>query len=491
MLKPKLHLQREEVERGLRMIIVDGLGSEVVVCLTSGAFLVGLAIMLGASNFQIGLLAAFPTLTNLTQVFSVMLIRAYPNRRVITVFSLMLARLPLCFVGLLLYIGDGIGVHMLLLLMFVHYLFSSLAGAGWNSWVKDLVPEERLGRYFSKRSRYMQTTNIVLSLAVAWIVDAVGSGNPERLPYLYGIYFLVAGITGLLGAYFLSKAPEPQSFFTAGNLLKLLELPLRDDNFRRLLWFNGAWVFAINLAIPFFSVFLLKSLGLSMTAVILLTVVGQVFSVLTIQLWGKLSDKYSNKSIISLAAPIYILCILCWIFVGIYSRTALNIMLLFLLYMFTGVSTAGINLALTNIGLKLAPKTDAVVYISIKNIVTAFFSSMGPIVGGWLADFFAVRELRITIEWISPGIREAVKLIYLHEWNFLFLIAAVLAFFSLRLLGRIKENGEVGHMLVKRIMKTRFKSNMKEAFIIGNLMTWHSQIRAILRRKTTDGGVKA
>ena len=483
MLKPVLHLQERDIKKSLRMVIVDGLTSEVVVCLTSGAFLVATALLLGATNFQIGVLAAFPTLTNLAQIVSIMLIKAYPNRRVITVSSVILARLPLILVGFLLFAPNVGSIHLLMACMFTHYLFSSIGGAGWNSWIKDLVPEDRLGWYFSKRSRYMQTVNIVLSLLVAAIVDYVNRDAPEWLGHLYGVYFITAGAIGLIGSFFLAKACEPQSVMSEGKLLQLLSLPLRNLNFRRLLWFNGIWIFAVNIAVPFFTVFMLKSLGLSMTVVIILAVASQIFSVLTIRLWGNLSDRYSNKSIIYLTAPIYIICILGWIFVGIYSRTYLNIGLLLILHIFTGASTSGINLALTNIGLKLAPKQDAVIYLSVKNIATSLFASLGPIVGGILADVLNASELRITLEWVSPGVQHAAKLLYLHEWNFLFLLAALVAFLSLRLLARVKENGEVGHMLVRRIMKTRFRTGMKEAFIIGNLMNWHSQIRAIIKRK--------
>lgn len=490
MFRPQLHLQKQDVDKGLKMVIIDGLCSEVVVCLSSGVILIGIALALGASNFQIGLLAAFPTLTNVAQLLSIVLMRQYPNRKVITVGAVVLARIPLLLLGFMLYTPQATSIYLLMVGMFVHYLFSSIGGAGWNSWIKDLVPEDQLGWYFSKRSRYMQTTNILLSLLVAFLVDWVSKNTPGYLTLLYGAYFVIAGSIGIIGSFFLSRAPEPRATWSEGNLLKLLFLPLRNTNFRRLLLFNGAWTFAINLAVPFFTVFMLKSLGLSMTLVILLAVVSQVSSVLTVQLWGRLSDRYSNKSIIFLTAPIYIVTILLWIFVGIYSRNLLNIMLLFVLHIFTGISTSGVNLALTNIGLKLAPKQDAVVFISMKNIVASIFSALGPIVGGALADIFAVRELRISIEWLSPQLKSSAKLIYLHEWNFLFLLAALLAFFSMRLLGKVNESGEVGHMLVKRIMKTRFRSGMKEALIVGNIITWHNHLKAIIKRRYRRASVE-
>jgi len=485
-IRPKHHLEPQEIERSLRMVIIDGLCSEIVVCLSSGAILMGAALLLGASNFQIGLLASFPTLCNLAQLLTIVLIQRYPNRKVITVLSVFIAKLPLLLIGFVMWSNANLSFNILLGFMFIHYFLSAVGGAGWNSWIKDLVPEQRLGSYFSKRTRVMQVTNIAVSLIVAALVDYYGNRAPETLSDLYGVYFFSAGLIGAAGAFFLVQACEPKQHMSGGNLGPLLLEPLKNPNFKNLLLFNAAWLLAINLAIPFFTVFMLKTLGLSMKVVILLTVVSQIASVAGLRLWGNLSDRYSNKSIIYLTAPIYISCILLWIFVGIYSRALPNLVLLVLLHIMTGVSTGGINLALTNIGLKLAPKTDAIIYITVKNMVASFFTALGPIFGGLLVDYFSTRELQISISWKSPGLQSMAKLIYLHEWNFLFLLASVLAFISLRLLAKVQENGEVSHQLVKRIMKKRFRADLKETLLVGNIITLHAQLKQILKRKTTS-----
>ncbi|WP_312743507.1 MFS transporter [Sphingobacterium multivorum] len=483
-LRPVHHLETQDIDKSLRMVIIDGVCSEVVVCLSSGVILVGAGLLMGASNFQLGLLAAFPTLCNLAQLLTILVMQIYPNRKVITVFAVFLAKMPLVVVGLLMWREVDFSFTTLLSFMFIHYLLSAIGGAGWNSWIKDLVPEERLGTYFSKRTGIMQLTNITVSIIVAALVDYYTNHAVMQLPKLYGIYFLIAGAIGAVGAFFLVQAKEPKQQMSGGHLGSLLLQPLKNKNFKNLLIFNAAWLLAINLAIPFFTVFMLKTLGLSMKIVILLTVFSQIASVLGLRLWGNLSDRYSNKSIIYLTAPIYICCILLWIFVGIYSRALPNLLLLLFLHIMTGISTGGINLALTNIGLKLAPKTDAIVYITVKNMVASFFTALGPILGGLLVDYFATRELQISISWKSPNLQTIAKLIYLHEWNFLFLIAALLAFISLRWLGKVEENGEVSPQLVKRIMKKRFRAGLKESLLVGNIITLHTQLKQIVKRKT-------
>lgn len=479
-LKPQNELTERDLKRGLVMVIWDGLASEVVTSLTGGAFLVAMALLLGANNVQIGLLAALPMITNIFQLLSIVLVRKYQNRRAISVLCLASARIPLAIIGVLVLLGGG-SIHMLIFFLFFHFFFSSVSGLSWNSWMKDMIPEKMLGEYFSRRSRYTQTLNVALSIVLALLLDFIRSRYPAHELTTFAVFFMVAGIIGVIGAYLLSRAPEPQSYLSKARLFTLLKMPLKNENFRRLLVFNSAWVFALNIATPFFTVFMLQGMGLPLSYIIVLTIISQLCSIMTLRMWGIFSDRYSNKSIIAISAPLYILCILAWSFVGIYSRMYINLGLLVLIHVFSGISTAGINLSLTNIGLKLAPKEDAIVYLSVKNIVTAVFSALGPLVGGVLADYFSDKSMEIRFEWDSPGFDKAFKLISLHQWNFLFLIGAFLALCALELLNRVKETGEVEKDVVKRIMRTRIKTNMKDAIIIGSLITWNNQLRAILK----------
>jgi len=484
-LKPKPELTESEVQKGLKMVIWDGLTAEVMTSFTEGAFLIALAILLGANNLQIGLLAALPMFTNVFQLLSIWLVRKYNNRRAVAVYCAFLARIPLIIIGCMVLWLSSESVNMLLFFLFFYYFFGSIAGPSWNSWMKDMVPEKMLGEYFSRRSKYTQILNIVLSISLAIVLDFVKDSYPEYELTAYAVFFLIAGTIGIIGGLLLSKAPEPQSYLSNANIIALFKQPLKNDNFRRLLVFNSMWVLALNIATPFFIVFMMKSMGLPISYIIILATISQLFSILTLRMWGTFSDRYSNKSIISISAPIYILCIIAWCFVGIYSQLYLNIALLVVIHIFSGIATAGINLSTANIGLKLAPKEDAIVYLSVKNIVTAVFSSLGPLIGGLLADFFVNRSLIISAQWISPVsfFNKTVRLVSLHEWSFLFLIGALLAIFALNLLNRVKEVGEVHKNVVKRIMRTRIKSNLKEYFIIGDIININNQLKAIVKGK--------
>ncbi|PZR25865.1 MAG: MFS transporter [Citrobacter freundii] len=489
--RPKTTLTEQEVQAGMKLVRVEGLTTEAMTTLTSGAFLVAFALLLGANNFQIGLLAGLPTLTNVFQLLSVWLVRRYNNRRAISVICSICARLPLVIVGVLPFFMTG-SIQLVIFFLLFYNFFGSIAGPSWNAWMKDLIPESQLGSFFSRRSAAMQTLNAILSLCLAFLIDFIKTRYPQYEQMTYSFMFIVAGLSGLSGALFLlARTPEPQSILAKENIFSLLRRPLKDANFKKLLIFNSAWVFALNIAIPFFTVYMLRELKLSMTWVIGLTVISQLCSIFTIRMWGAFSDRYSNKTILAIASPLYILCIIGWCFVGIYTRFTPNMILLVILHIGAGIATAGINLSLTNIGLKLAPREHAIVYLSTKNIVTAVFSAVAPIIGGLLADFFGHRSLVINAHWDSPNYDKVFYLVSLHDMNFLFLIGAVLAFISLELLVRVKEVGEVEKTTVVRIMRSSIKNNLKEYFLIGNLISWQESIWNMFRRRSDPTGSKS
>ncbi len=482
MLKPAESLTEADVKKGLRLIIFDGLATETMNALVGGVFLVAMALLLGASNFQIGLLAALPTVTNFFQLASIWLVRRFNNRRAVCVIGSFLARIPLILIGAAVFFFKG-NISIVIVFLFFYYMFGSIAGLSWNAWMKDLVPERMLGSYFARRTSFMQVTNVSLSFILALIIDYVKLHMPQNEITVYAVMFAVAGIVGLIGVLFLSKTPEPQSHFSDENIFKLLKRPLKDANFRRLLVFNSFWIFAINISTPFFSVFMMKAMGLPLFYIIGLTILSQVSGIITIRMWGKFADRYSNKTIIAIAAPLYILCLAMWCFVGIYTSWWANIALLIFIHMLSGTTLAGINLCLTNIGLKLAPTDLSIIYLSVKNIVTSVFSSMAPLLGGILADFFSTRNVVLNITYRGPEMEKIIHLLELKDWNFLFVISALIAIIAIELLMGVKEIGEVDKDSVRRIMRSSIKSNLREYFLIGYLIDWHEHLITIIRKQ--------
>ena len=473
-LKPSERLSQRQITNGLNLVVKEGMVTEAMTALTGGTFLVALALLLGATNVQIGVLAALPSFSSIFQLVAIRLLQKYNNRRAIVVVCTICARIPLLVIGLLpLVFSKGTSIPVLIFLLFFYYFFGSVSGANWNSWMKDLVPEKKLGTYFSHRTRLTQTLNVVLSPLIALSLDYIKRVHPAIQLPAYSIMFIVGGLIGLSAAYLLSRTPEPVSYLPKGNMFKLFKKPLTDKNYRKLLFFNSFWSFSLNIATPFFTVFMLKTLNLPLSYIIAFGIMGQIAGIFAIKIWGKNSDKYSNKTIIKIAAPLYILCILSWPFAAMAPSFIFVALVVAVINLLSGIATSGINLSIGNIGLKLASKDQAIVYLTVKNMVVACFASLGPIVGGFLADYFANRSFVWNFQWQGPHGVSIIPLLQLHNLSFLFIIGGVLAFIALKSVSYISEEGEISKdQAVSEIrsgFKDEFKNRLKRESILSLL----------------------
>jgi MFS family permease len=396
---PSATITEQQLNKGLKNVTADGLSAEAMVVFTSGTFLTALAIHMGASNFQLGMFAALPTFTTIFQLSAIWLVRRFNNRRLISVVFNFLARLPLIAIGIMPMLFSGsTTIAVLLLLLFFQHVFGDIAGASWNAWMKDLIPQDRLGSFFSRRTRMAQTLNVTLSLATAIGLDFIKRHYPAQEITAYTTLFLAGGALGMISVYLLLRTPEPVAEPMEEKVLPLFWKSLKNTNFRKLLIFNSMWAFSLNLATPFFAVFMMKSLGLPVAYLIGLGILSQLSGIFSLNLWGRYSDRFSNKTVIHLCAPLYILCIMAFAFAGMPSSPYITLIMLAIIHIVSGFSTAGINLSLSNIGIKLAPKQEAIVYLSAKGMFVAFFSTIAPLVGGLLADLFSNSTIGLNLQ---------------------------------------------------------------------------------------------
>ena len=222
----------------------------------------------------------------------------------------------------------------------------------------------------------------------------------------------------------------------------LLE-PLRDRNFSQLVRFLFLWSFASNLAIPFFAVYRLARLGLSLPAVIGLTMLSQFTSIMFVRAWGPLADRAGSKTVLSLSAWLYLLVILGWTFTTLPERYPLTLPLLVVLHIFAGIAVAGVTPTVETIALKLAPEGKATPFLGVAGIATGMGAGLGPMVGGLAADYFSFRSFAIKFSWTAPGEVFDFPALSLTGFDFLFVIAFLVGTLSLNLLVALREEGEV------------------------------------------------
>ncbi len=455
-------LTDEEVKSGLRTVIRDGLTTSAMGTLTGGAFLVAFALNLGASNLLIGLLAAIPPLAQILQIPSIYLVEKIKNRRAISVYSclmsrafwLLIASIPFLF-------SPGAGLRILIAGIILYSAFAAVSNCSWNSWMRDLIPQERLGSFYSKRMSLSAALGIVLSLLAGLYIDYWKRLFPNHELYGFSILFFMGFLAGMLGVYFISTIPEPRIAPQETRFFKSIIQPFRDANFKNLFMFSGSWNFAVNLAAPFFTVYMLKRLQLQMSFIIVLLILSQLTNLAFFRIWGKFSDRFSNKSVLRISGPLFMLCIFGWTFTTLPGKYILTIPLLIALHILMGISTAGVTLASGNIGLKLAPKGQATAYLAANNLVNSLAAAVAPVLGGRFVDFFAGRQLSWTLKWTSPGRERTFQALNFQHWDFFFFLAFLIGLYSIHRLTVVKEVGEVEEKIVAHELISEVRRNMK------------------------------
>jgi MFS family permease len=429
----------EELRRGLRYYLLDGIGSKIMGTLTGGAFLVGLALLLGASDLVVGLLASLPFVSRIMLIPATWLVEKVRRRKLICGVSNLISRPILLLIGLApLFLPYESALDLLLLGLLGYSIIATFSSLSWNVWMRDLIPERIRGRIIAQRLVVIGWVGLPLSLLAALFLDwwkaHLGPG-----PAPFALLFGLGAAAGIAGVYFMLKIPEPPPPPRESvPLFRLLALPLEDRNFRALILFTTWWAFATNLALPFITVYMLKLLQLPYIYVLSLSAVSQLANISFLRIWGRIADRFGNKAVLWLCSPIFSISLLLWVFT-VKADPLVTLSLITFIHLINGLATAGLSLGQYNILLKLSPAERSPAYLAAASLANSLAAGIAPILGGLLANFFVDKELLLSLTWISRSHRWQISPFRLYHLDFLFLLAFLLGIAALHPLRRVKE----------------------------------------------------
>jgi len=416
-----------KLSRALRLSIGEGALACAMGTLTGGVFLTGFALALGATRFQIGLLAAMPALANFAQLLGACAIERTGRQKAVCLGALSLSRVVWMTVLLTpLFAFAGAGSWLVWALIAVQAASSALnaiGGVGWLCWIRDLVPETvRIG-FLSRRNQIDTVLALTLSIAGGAFVDWWGAGHPGSQGG-FVLVFAAAMACGWTSLAMMSRIPEVAKEEPADEsrppLGRLFLAPLRETNFRRVLGFYAFWNLAVNLSAPFFAVYMLEKMGLPFWYVTVLCTLSSVCGLAANRFWTRLSEKFGHRPVIFLATLGDALYPLWWLFASPpWSWLLIPIHC-------SGVFSAPLAVGPNNLVLKLSPARNASPYMAVFNAVVGPATALATILGGYLAGAFG-------------GWERSVGPLSLGGLQLVFLVSAVGRLSSLVLLWRISE----------------------------------------------------
>jgi MFS family permease len=426
LLKKELKGEFEEKRKASRKVSViegsfnsatDGFGSR---------YISPFALSLGASNAQIGLLSALPSLIgNFFQIFSSKSMEKHSRKKIIV----LLARLQAFF--WLLIIGSGIlffilkansfiSVTYLIVVYSILMAFGAFISPIWASWMMDLVDPDKSGRYFGSRSKIIGFVSLIAMLAGGFILDYFKQTKVFLGFFiLFGLCFLARLISSqLLKIKFEPKLKvEKEHYFSFLQFIK----KMRHNNFGKFVLGISAMDLVINLASPFFAVYMLKNLGFNYatyTAVVISSIIGNL---IFMPFWGRFADKYGNVKTIKITSILTALVPLGWFLsYFLFSSGSGLVPFLIVIEFYSGMVFAGFSLTTSNFIYDAVTRQKMALCVSYFNAINGFSVFIGSILGGLIASSFNMVfgiSILLIVFLISGILRLIVSLSYVTRFN--------------------------------------------------------------------------
>jgi MFS family permease len=404
-------LPRNTIKRYLNFITWEGAFANVFIIFTGGAFATGLALMLGAGDFEIGLLAAIPFLSQVFQLLSTYISGFFSSRKSAVFFLSGLGRQIWWLIPLFLMTQIGGQLEMFLIIVFLSNICVMIATPIWIDWMADLVPENIRARYFGVRSAVLALVNVVAVLLGGFILDLARAQKHENIGF--AVIIAISCLSAAIALMILNRIPDPapRGLRARFSLIRLKE-PLKNRSFRRLLMIFFGWNISVGFSAPFFAPHMLTNLQMSFTLVSVYSAVFSIAAILLNKPWGAVIDRFGSRPVMtSCAFGIGIVP-----FIWLFPRYDFRWILVFEA-IYSGALWTGFNLAAFNIPISNSPKKERTDYLAMFSVITGLGFFIASLLGGIFAE--VIHDCRFEIAGLS-----------IINYHIIFVISGMLRLFT-------------------------------------------------------------
>ncbi|BDA68401.1 Major facilitator superfamily MFS_1 [Calothrix sp. PCC 7716] len=398
-LNSPLKIPKEAIRTSLRASTIDVVFANIFAIPTSGILLSNFVVELGASPIAFGMLSSIPMLVNLVQPLGAYFSEKTTSRFRYSLLIFGTARSLWVILAIAIFLANwGLInsydlVNITLVIVLVTRLLEGFGGASWLSWLAIIVPHRLRGRYFGFRNSVGSLTNLICVPLAGIAVSAWHGGTLQG----FGIAMVVGIISGYisLGCQYFKYDINPQHHNWApehGNKeavtstaepSSILEI-FKDFNFLKFLFYFGLSMFAINLSLPFFNLYMLDTLSLDVSWVTIYASIQAAVNLLFFVIWGRLADRFGNRLILAFVGIILVIIPFLWLGVG---TSNLDFWLwLPMIHILTGGTSAASDLCNNNLQLGVAPIRNQANYFAISAAVAGASGALGTTIGGFIVQ---------------------------------------------------------------------------------------------------------
>ena len=425
-------MPEDKIKKSLRYSVYDGAAFAVMDGMTS-SFLTPFAVAFNASVHMIAALTYIPQLFGaFFQLFAARLVEIVKDRkRILIVGSLIHAFLwiPLLLIP---YVTPN-QKYLLILYVTLQTIIAQLMNPVWNSLMGEIVPKYERGKFFGLRNKVVGATSFFAVVIAGIILNYL---SPEH-PFLgFTILFGIAFVARLFTALFKNMLHNPEPDIAHEEKFSISDFVRRMDktNYGHFVIYITLFKFAVNIASPFFAVYMLRDLQFTYLQFTAVTAAEMIASFATMGLWGKLIDGKGTKFVIYASGILTPLIPFFWLF-------SKNFYYLCVVEIFSGIAWAGFNLSSSNFifdAVKPENRVRCIAYFKFFEGIAVF---AGALIGGFLIGHIPA--------WI-----------FISSIPIIFLISGIIRLIvSVVMLPTLKEarliEMEVGHTFFKKFIAIR------------------------------------
>ncbi|MBI5787996.1 MAG: MFS transporter [Candidatus Schekmanbacteria bacterium] len=418
-------------KRSLTASLYDGIFACAMTGFTQDYF-VPFLLLLGAGAKFIGTLGALPNLSAaLVQLKSADLTVRYNSRKRIITHYVLLQALMLLPLTAIAWIRSA-DLWLVIFIIVVFVCCGAFVIPPWGSLMSDLVKEDERGTFFGWRNRIIGFVTVGAALTAGVILNTCKKYN--AVYHGFALIFAAAFIFRLISLYFLHKMHDPPLHYKEEHHFTLYDFisRVRESNFAKFVLFVACLNFSVNMASPFFSVFMLRELGFSYLTYTLVIVTAPLSVTLLMSRWGRHADKVGNLKVIRLTASLIGFIPWFWI---------INHHPLFLILsqVFAGFLWSGFNLCCSNFIYDAVMPEKRIRCIAYFNVFNGIALCLGSLAGGFLLDklpgfsgykilslFIISSALRLSVGWLLPGrLKEVRSVEKVHSLDLFFSVIGI------------------------------------------------------------------
>lgn len=433
---------RHSVRDGVAYSVMSGVGE---------TYFAAYALFLGATAAQVSLLAAIPPLFGaVTQLFAAWLEGRAGTRRALIVSSALLHALSWFPIVWAPYLFPAHAVTAMVGCIVLYHAWIGFGAPLWCSLMADLVPARKRGRFFGGRTRLMSVASFAALVVGGLVLEFFQARGSTR--FGFAVIFTAAAAARMYSVYHLSRMVEPNTTDPVPRPARSAPTCRYQTRFIRFSIFITAMNFAVAVAGPFFTVYMLRDLGFSYLQFTAATAIAVVAQFLTLRTWGRLADLFGNRAVLATSGVIVPLVPALWLLSPSFAWVLF-------IQALAGWSWAGFSLAAGNHLYDVVRPDRRAVYWATHNLMNNLGACGGALIGGVMSELFPSTFTLFghVVHWTS-GL-----------WALLLLSAILRAFALVTFLPTIEEVRPVPAFSARAFVFRMIRSNQLAGFVLDRL----------------------